>query len=63
VGALCPPPFNFNKKNMDKQQHTYEKNFEVGVEYSYDSRHKKVYDIAKLKRKFKRIIENLKNKK
>jgi len=47
---------------MEKQKHTYEEDFEVGVEYSYDSNFKKVYDIAKLKRKFKTIIENLKRK-
>jgi len=48
---------------MNKQKHTYQEDFEIGVEYSYDSNYKKVYDITKLKRKFKTIIETLKRKK
>ncbi|QDP61313.1 MAG: hypothetical protein Unbinned1524contig1000_70 [Prokaryotic dsDNA virus sp.] len=47
---------------MNKQKHTYQEDFEIGVEYSYDKDYKKVYDIEKLKRRFKHIIDSLKNK-
>ena len=43
--------------------HIYQEEFEIGVEYFYDKTYNKVYDIKKLKRKFKRIVEHLKNKK
>tara|TARA_Y100001938_G_C7730976_1_gene254605 strand:+ start:339 stop:494 length:156 start_codon:yes stop_codon:yes gene_type:complete len=49
-------------ENRDSN-HIYQEEIEIGVEYCYDKTYKKVYDIKKLKRKFKRIVEHLKNKK
>ena len=34
--------------NMNKQSHTYQEDFEVGVEYTYDKNYKRVYNIKKL---------------
>ncbi len=47
---------------MNKQGHTYQEDFEVGVEYTYDKNYKRVYNIKKLKRKLKNVIDAYKNK-
>ena len=45
---------------MSKKNHTYQENFEIGVEYTYDDNYKKVYNVKKLKRKIKSIINSYK---
>jgi len=49
-------------KNRDPK-HIYQEDFSIGIEYHYDNTYKKIYDIQKLKRKIKIIIETLENKK
>tara|TARA_R110002020_G_scaffold358437_6_gene570747 strand:- start:908 stop:1078 length:171 start_codon:yes stop_codon:yes gene_type:complete len=49
--------------NMRGGSHTYEEDFKLAIEYTYNKEYKKVYNIDKLKRKFDVIIESYKNKK
>lgn len=45
---------------IDKTKGTYQEELVVGIDYTYDKKHKKVYDIKSLKRKLKMIIEKYK---
>lgn len=45
---------------MDKTKGIYQEDLIVGVNYTYDKKYKKVYDIKSLKRKLKMIIEKYK---
>ena len=47
---------------MDKSKHTYEETKEVSVEYTYNSKYKRVYNIKQLKMKFNAMIDSLKKK-
>lgn len=49
--------------NMRGGNHTYEEDFKLAIEYTYNKEYKKVYNIDKLKRKFDVILESYKNKK
>tara|TARA_R110001583_G_scaffold109576_3_gene258418 strand:+ start:5395 stop:5538 length:144 start_codon:yes stop_codon:yes gene_type:complete len=47
---------------MDKSKHTYEETKEVSVEYTYNNKYKKVYNIQQLRNKFNAMIDSLKKK-
>ena len=53
---------NEKNKHVSKINHIYQEEIDVGVYYTYDSKHNKVYDIKSLRNRFKLIIENLKKK-
>ena len=48
---------------MSKKNHTYQEDFEIGIEYTYDENYRKIYNVKKLKRKLKTIIESYKKNK
>ena len=47
---------------MDKSKHTYEEDLTVNVEYGYNNKHHKIYNIEQIKKRFEFILESLKNK-
>ena len=44
---------------MDKTIHTYSKEIKLEVEYTYDHKFNKVYNIKSVKKNFKSIIDKL----
>lgn len=46
-----------------KTQHVYREKIELGVYYTYDKDHKKVYDTKGMKVEFQELIKKLKSKK
>ena len=43
----------------DKTNHIYEDTFQVGVKYTYDRKHNKVYDIDSAVKEFNTLIKRL----
>ena len=43
-----------------KTKHTYRESFEVGIYYTYNKKHKKVYDIKSLREDFKELLNKIK---
>lgn len=43
-----------------KTQHTYREPVKLGVYYTYDKKHNRVYDIKELKLEFKELVKKLK---
>ena len=43
-----------------KTHHTYREPVKLGVYYTYDNKHNRVYDIKELKIEFKELIKKLK---
>jgi hypothetical protein len=44
----------------DKTKHLYSEREELEIFYTYDEKYRKVYDLKNIKRKFKLIINRLK---
>ena len=47
---------------MNKQKHTYSKNINLELEYTYDKNNNKVYDLKSMRQQFKELVAKLKSK-
>tara|TARA_R100000231_G_scaffold40994_4_gene35758 strand:- start:5485 stop:5643 length:159 start_codon:yes stop_codon:yes gene_type:complete len=48
-------------KSIDKTKHTYIKDINLELEYTYDEKSNIVYDLKKLRRHFRNIVNTLKD--